>query len=331
MHFITYYDAYQVPPKMMPMEAIVVATLLCMFIPFRPCSSFLLQTPKQQLLLLPKLTATTTSTSSGCCASSARRHSTTTTMATTTTTADTETKEENPLVELGLPSPLILGSASFTRKLILKEMGIPYHIVVREIDEKNVGCRIQDTPEALVAQIANAKADRIIHEFKNGGTVMASATSASDASPVALSPSDQEYILLTGDQVVTCDGKILEKPHDIQQAKEFIRYYGSHPCSTVGCVCLTHWPSQIRVTGLHIATITFRSTITDDADDIVHQLVHEERAPILSCAGGLMIEHPITQRYVHHIDGTQDSVMGLCKQTVLDLLRELKETISASK
>jgi septum formation protein len=242
---------------------------------------------------------------------------------------------ENPLVALSLPSPLLLGSASFTRKLILKEMGIPYHLVVREIDEKNVGCRIQDTPETLVKKIANAKADRIMDEFKTAvrtqeNVKASSSTSFEDDStpPVLLSPTDQEYILLTGDQVVTCDGKILEKPDDVAQAKEFIRYYGNHPCSTVGCVCLTHWPSQIRVTGLHIATITFRSTIADDADAIVDQLVNQERAPILSCAGGLMIEHPITQRYVDHIDGTQDSVMGLCKQTVLDLLRELKDKIT---
>ena len=40
---------------------------------------------------------------------------------------------------LGLPTPLLLGSASFTRKLILKEMGINYQIVVRPIDEKSLG------------------------------------------------------------------------------------------------------------------------------------------------------------------------------------------------
>jgi hypothetical protein len=52
----------------------------------------------------------------------------------------------NPLEALGLPQPLILGSSSFTRKLILKEMGIKFQVHVHPIDEKVLGDRTSMTP-----------------------------------------------------------------------------------------------------------------------------------------------------------------------------------------
>jgi predicted house-cleaning NTP pyrophosphatase (Maf/HAM1 superfamily) len=48
-------------------------------------------------------------------------------------------------------------------------------------------------------------------------------------------PSDMNHeILLTADQVVVYDNKILEKPKDLLEARTFIRGYGVKPCSTVG-------------------------------------------------------------------------------------------------
>lgn len=47
-------------------------------------------------------------------------------------------------------------------------------------------------------------------------------------------------------------------------------------------------------------------------------------APVLKCAGGLMIEHPLVQAHVDRVDGSQDSVMGLDKDTVTELLGQLR-------
>lgn len=41
---------------------------------------------------------------------------------------------------------------------------------------------------------------------------------------------------------------------------------------------------------------------------------------VYQCAGGLMVEHPLVFPHVLKIDGTIDSVMGLCKGTVSRLL-----------
>jgi septum formation protein len=214
----------------------------------------------------------------------------------------------------GLPQPLILGSASSTRKLLLQEMGIDFVVAVRPIEERGLGDRTNDAPSDLVQLLANAKMDHLVSDILAGGCADVVATGS-------------ECIVLTADQVVTCNGHILEKPDDINQAKEFVARYGQSPCSTVGAIVLEHLPSRLRVTGVHTATIHFDPRLGNDASKVVDDLV-KEGAPILSCAGGLMIEHPTTRSYVTRMEGTEDSIMGLCRETVRTLLVEMRTKLA---
>jgi septum formation protein len=183
------------------------------------------------------------------------------------------------LAELGLTvsNPLLLGSASFTRKLILKEMGVPFLKLVRPINEKELGDRNGDTasPHDLVLLLAHAKMDHLVQELKEGRceddlpatktTPPASASvPTSDGSPAQINDNrnSREWILLTGDQVVTCQNRILEKPESIEEAKQFVQQYGIAPPSTVGSCVIHHHPSGIRVSGVDTATIYFHPAIT---------------------------------------------------------------------
>lgn len=234
--------------------------------------------------------------------------------ATRMATSRTITNTQCPLELLGLPSPVILGSASFTRKLILKEMNVPYHIVIRPIDEKNLGDRSKDPPAELVLKLGKAKADHLVREILAGRC-------NDDLLEHQIGHSVSK-IVLTGDQVVTCAGKILEKPETIEEAKAFVSQYPTNPPSTVGSCVLTHVPSGIQVSGVDTATVHFRNNFS--GDELVDELLKED-APILSCAGGLMVEHPKVKANIDRIDGTEDSVMGLSKDLVLRLLKELSE------
>jgi septum formation protein len=222
------------------------------------------------------------------------------------------TSVTDPLEAVGLPTPLLLGSASFTRKLILKEMGVAYQIVVRPIDEKSLGDRSSDAPSDLVLCLANAKMDHLVKEITQGRC---------QEELEGFHKENGSFVVLTGDQVVTCNGEILEKPESVQEAKEFVGRYGNNPPSTVGSCVLAHVPSGVRVSGVDTATIHFRSDTP--GDDLIERLLKEDDAPILSCAGGLMVEHPFVKEYIERIDGTEDSVMGLSKDLVLKLLQEL--------
>lgn len=241
-------------------------------------------------------------------------------LATDNTITMSTTPQGDPLATYGFPQPLLLGSASFTRKLILKEMNVNYHIVVRAIDEQGIGDRSKDAPADLVRTLAQAKMDHLVREIQAGN--------CRDDLPTNADTDDtntriKSWIVLTGDQVVTCNGEILEKPESIEQARDFVARYAHHPPSTVGSCVLTHLPSGVTVAGVDTATIHFLKTIPAD---LIDRLVQDD-APVLSCAGGLMVEHPLVKEYIQGIDGTEDSVMGLSKDLVLQLLKELSEKL----
>lgn len=246
-----------------------------------------------------------------------------------------ENVSSNPLSDLGLSAPLVLGSGSFTRKLILKEMGIPFILKVRPIDERNIGDRSDGSnPSKLVMKLAKAKSEALISALLDPSITNGNPDEESNEEKydMTLPPELKECIVLTGDQVVTCQDSILEKPDNVTQAKEFVAKYGTIPPSTVGSVVLTHLPSKISVSDVDISTIHFKSSLSeaDNASDLIDRLLEKDE-PILSCAGGLMVEHPFVIEYIDKIDGSQDGVMGLSKDLVMRLLNELKVEVDAWK
>jgi septum formation protein len=76
------------------------------------------------------------------------------------------------------------------------------------------------------------------------------------------------------------------------------------------------------------AQINFKPSIADA--NLIEELLKDE-APVLDCAGGLMVEHPLVREHLESIDGTEDSVMGLSKDLVIQLLTEMKQKLSGNK
>jgi septum formation protein len=199
---------------------------------------------------------------------------------------------------------LILGSGSQTRQDILRRQGFQYTIKKASIDEKEFGDRSYlAKPAELVRLLAEEKANSIMSTL---------------TLPTVNSSSNKHLILLTADQVVTCDGMILEKPVDLIEARCFINRYNGRSCSTVGSIALTDLRTGIRVSGVDTATIYFKS--------IPHSIIEEILCEglVLGCAGGLMVEHPLLQEYIEKIEGTVDSVMGLSCELLQVLFEQLK-------
>lgn len=222
-------------------------------------------------------------------------------------------------------------------------MGIEYILKVRPIDEKGIGDRsIGSDPKLLVSTLAKAKGDYLIQGLLDPNIVNGNAISTMEEEhnihsdgilleekfDLSYYKEGDECIVLTADQVVTHTNRILEKPNDITEAKSFVERYADSPPATVGAVVLTHLPSMIQVSGVDTATIHFKESIK--GCDLIERLL-EEDAPILDCAGGLMVEHPLVKEHISRIDGTEDSVMGLSKDLVLSLLKSLKEKLENAK
>lgn len=99
-----------------------------------------------------------------------------------------------------------------------------------DIDERSIGNRSEaGGAESLVKLLANEKADAILEKFY----------SCTDCS--------HEEFLITADQVVTFQGRILEKPITTEEAREFISGYSGNCCSTVGSIAVTRLRDKKRV------------------------------------------------------------------------------------
>lgn len=204
---------------------------------------------------------------------------------------------------------LTLGSGSSSRRQILFQAGYEDIVINKpDIDEKSIGDRKIGTFEnaqSIVLSLGLAKADAIlksINTYSNDNNI----TSIADKSVV-------RNILITADQVILCNNKILEKPESVDQAKEFITMYNQHPCQTIGSIVLTDLTTNTRVSGIDTSLIYFKTI----PDSIVKALLDEGK--VMNCAGGLMIEHELIQPYIDRIDGSIDSVMGF-SMTLFDKL-----------
>ena len=215
--------------------------------------------------------------------------------------------------------PVVLGSKSFTRKAILGEMGLPYRVVVADIDERAIR---MDTPEALVSALAAAKADAIVARIRDGTARVSidGGGHSDDDDDGHLEDSLSACLLITCDQVVVYDGAIREKPTDAAEARRFITSYGEKPVSTVGAVAVTD-----LVTGERFGPIVDRATVRFDPipTHVVDFLIAE--GTCLHCAGGLMVEHPKMVALAGETKGSADALMGLSKATVGRLLLEALE------
>ncbi|RYH28798.1 Maf-like protein [archaeon] len=196
---------------------------------------------------------------------------------------------------------LILGSGSQTRRDILTREGFNYRIRKANIDEKAFGSRSSD-PWSLVRLLATEKANAIL-------------TSLSETEK--FNTSKNRTILLTADQVVVCQGTILEKPVDEAEARKFIAMYNGGSCSTVGSIALLDLQTLQRALGVDSTTIYFRRI----PEQVIDCIMAEGQA--VHCAGGLMVEHPLLQPYIERIEGTVDSVMGLSCELLEHLFKQL--------
>ena len=212
---------------------------------------------------------------------------------------------------LGKQIHLLLGSGSFSRKLILQEQGIDFQVVKAGIDEKAIGDRSSAVhAQELVQLLAHAKADAILHTLPLDHF------------------QDPHAVLLTADQVVVSGSSrlslenhiILEKPETIPVAKNYIGLYNGKCCSTIGSIALTHLATKKRVIGVDSAVIHFKRI----PEEVIESIMKESGDLVVQCAGGLMVEHPLLEPYLDHIDGTVDSVMGLS----IPLLEKLFEDLN---
>lgn len=179
---------------------------------------------------------------------------------------------------------LILGSSSKNRKEILDLIGWEYSTMSPDIDEKAI--RSEDFLE-LPVLIATAKAEAILNRLEME------------------KHSDEQFVLLTCDQVVLYKGALREKPESVAEAEEFLSSYSNDSVSTVSAVVATHFPSGRTASEVDIATVHWKEIPRSTIDAMIAE------GEIFHCSGGFQVEHPLMNVCVKSIEGTMDSVVGM--------------------
>lgn len=185
---------------------------------------------------------------------------------------------------------IILGSKSVGRQSVLKGAGYNFEVVTADMDEKAI--RFGDSKK-LVLALAHAKADAILPKIT------------------------ESAILITADQVVVCNGAILKKPKDEDEARKFIRSYKSHPMETVSSIVVTNTETGKRAEGIDIAKVYFDAIPEKAIDEAL------EDGRIMYCAGAMRCEDKPFSDYVERFEGTKDSTSGLPLKLLGQLMKEI--------
>jgi septum formation protein len=185
---------------------------------------------------------------------------------------------------------IILGSQSAGRKKILERMGYEFEVLPSYIDEKQI--RFED-PIKLTLALAGAKAEALLPKINDRDGV----------------------ILITSDQVVVCNRKILEKPIDEKEAREYMDMYSKYPAETVTSVVVINTLSGKKVEGTDIAKIW----IDPMPQEIIDAYINT-KDPFLH-AGGFDQNHPLIASFVNRIEGESESVTGMPKKLTDELIK----------
>jgi septum formation protein len=190
-----------------------------------------------------------------------------------------------------MPTPrIILGSRSEGRKKVLESMGYTFDVLVSSFDEKSIR---NDDPYILTLLLAQAKADALL--------------------PAIHEPA----VLITSDQVVVCNKRILEKPENPEDVATYFVAYQTNPAETVTSVVVTNTGSGKKAEGTDVAKMWWRP---------IPQHIINEYIATGDCymhAGGFASEHPLLVPYTDRIEGEPESIIGLPKALTKRLIESV--------
>lgn len=151
---------------------------------------------------------------------------------------------------------LVLASTSPYRRALLERLGLPFETAAPQVDESH---RENETPHALVARLAEAKARAIGPQFSNA-------------------------LIIGSDQVAVLDGQILGKPGDHSTATQQLHNASGRQVSFLTGLCLLNTATQ----SCHVTVVPFsvRFRVLSDAQ-IEHYLQKEQP---YNCAGSFKSE-----------------------------------------
>jgi septum formation protein len=181
---------------------------------------------------------------------------------------------------------IVLASESQSRKRAMDVLGIAYEVCPSAIDEKAI--RDSD-PIALTKKLAEAKAWKVAERFTDA-------------------------VVVSGDAVVTKDGKIFEKPRDNDEAMQFLRELSGSSFQMVTSLAVVRTDTRKMLSTVESSDIKFRELVDNEIFDYV------VRYPVLKCAGAFDSEGVL--RFAESVSGSLNFITGIPVSRLALFLRE---------
>ena len=184
---------------------------------------------------------------------------------------------------------LILASASPRRARLLRQLGFKFTVFPSEVREKR---KIKTTCAALVRENALNKARAIARKFGKG-------------------------IVIGADTVVLVKNRVIGKPRNYSQAREFLKLFSWYPHSVYTGLAIIDAESGRYWTEYEKTRVIFHKLSEQEIDMFL------SRSMSLDRAGGIDIEGK-ARKLVKEIRGDYYNVVGLPLRKLECLLRKIK-------
>lgn len=183
--------------------------------------------------------------------------------------------------------PIILASASPRRRELLAAAGIPFDVVVADVDESVIA---GERPDEYVRRVAHMKAQ-------------------------AVSRDRPDALVLGADTTVVIDGDVLAKPADDDEAARMLqRLSGREHVVLTGVAAISPMGESEAVA----ATRVWMRALTDaEIREYVRSGEPRDKAGAYAIQG-------LASRFISRIEGEYANVVGLPIAVVDSLLRELR-------
>jgi len=184
---------------------------------------------------------------------------------------------------------LILASSSPRRAEILTNAGLSFSVLSSAVDETPLP---KEAPEDLVLRLANAKAELVVAR--------------------AVGPA----IVIGADTTVVCEGKILNKPESLEEARAMLELLSGRTHSVLTGVALIRLPGHQCRQFTESTLVQFRPISEDELNSYLAS------GESLDKAGGYAIQG-LAGRFIPRIEGCYFNVVGLPLSRLLTELQAL--------
>ena len=187
--------------------------------------------------------------------------------------------------------PIILASGSPRRQETLKTLGIPFQVIIPDINEDLIeGIELEKLPEYL----ASKKVEYVSKML----------------------PAKQEVPWILGaDTIMIMDGKVYGKPTDIDEAIMFLKEFSGKTHTVITSIALYNGKLKYLSTRTAQTKVTFAPLTQDEIDWYI------STGEWHNVAGGYRIQG-FGSYFIKKIEGTSSTVVGLPLFELYDMLKE---------